>query len=153
MLPPQWHASPCLEPQSRAPASFVGEDWDCHHPRAYYSSQLETCENTCGHVHLGQAASGCKGAPWGCRWEAWVSPYPQHVPLPPGFTLGLHLHMLWERERLESCCVPDGNYPGGLLPGSTESSPALGRASAGASTASLALCPPASHSTQVSLQG
>lgn len=145
MLPPPCHASPCLEPRSRAPSCFVGEEWGCHRPRAYYKLPLETCENTCGHVPLGQAASGCKGAPWGCGWEAWGSPYPQHVSPPPGLTLGLHLHVLWEWEWRESCRVPHGNYPGGLLPGGTERSPVLEHL--------LPLCPPASHSPQVSLQG
>lgn len=64
-LPCQFHASPCLKSQSGAPASFAGEEQGCHHPRAYYSSQPETSQNSCGHVHLRQAASGCKGHPGG----------------------------------------------------------------------------------------
>lgn len=129
MLPPQHLASPCLEPQSGAPPSFVGEEWGCHQPRAYYSSHLETYENTWGHVYLGQAASRCKRGPWRCGWEARVSPYHQRVPLPhplPALicTLG--------KEWLESCHVPDRNYPGGLLPGSMKN--ALRWASAEACT-------------------
>lgn len=53
----QCHTSRSLEAQSQAPASFAGKEWGCHHPRAEYSSQPETCENTWAH-------EPCTGSTW-----------------------------------------------------------------------------------------
>lgn len=113
----QCHTSHSLEPQSQAPASFAGKEWGCHHLRAEYSFQLETWENTCEHMSLVQAAGGCKGGTLGARVGDRVSPAHQHVPSPPSLTLGLHLHLLWEREWLEMAAgcltriIPVGCFP------------------------------------------
>lgn len=101
------------QPQPRAsepsPSSFCRERVGLHHPRAEYSSQLETCENTC------ECTSGRQSQPSPPTGVFATQSHPG-----PAFTPALGKGMA-----RNGCWVPDMGYPCGLLPDSLENTPAL----------------------------
>lgn len=96
----QCHTSSSLEPQTPAPASFAGKKWGCITSGLSTAPSLRPVK-----THVSTRGGGR------------VSPVHQHVPLPPSLTLGLHLHLLWEREWLEMAVgcltwiIPVGCFP------------------------------------------